>query len=143
MIGIQLDGDREFLDLYPDTSIRLRLENPLLSGAEKLSPGSFSLPFDLPTGDDSPRNSSKLKNPNVIENNESFVLQKANLFFDGVPFKRGNLKAQIGTDKNASSYFTFGLNTISPGFKNAKLRDVVNEEIAISTRPIIKRMFAF
>ena len=141
MIGIKLDGDDEFLDTEPDTAISMKIENPIFGDAERLSPGSFSYPFTLPGGDRSPKNSAKLKHPDVIENNQAYSLQKATLFVGGVPFRRGNLKAKSTDKKKFPSYFTFGLNTISEDFKKAKLRDVLDQQFVISSASITKKLY--
>jgi hypothetical protein len=134
MIGIQLEGDNEFLKTNRDTSISMRLENPIFFTADKISPGSYSLPFDLPN-----ENFEKLKNPQVIENSEDFIVERAALFFDGQPLKRGNINASTITDK-ISTFFTFGLSTISDEFKTAKLRDVVSDIITISSAPVVRKV---
>lgn len=147
MIGIQLDGDTEFLETPPGVSISVRLENPVLSEADRISPGSYSFPFNLPGGDKSPKNAAKLKNPDVIENNEAYTIQKATLFCSSapdsnvVPFKKGNLKAQESAMNKINSYFTFGLNSISEEFKTAKLRDVISETFLISDSAIQKTIY--
>jgi hypothetical protein len=141
MIGIKLDGQDSFLELFPDTSISIKLENPILGNAEKLSPGSFSLPFDIPGGDVNPKNSSLLKNPDVIENNEAYQTQKASLFYNGQPLKKGNLKSNTFDTKRINSYFTFGLNSLKNSFKTAKLRDIINETQTVSTDPVDKTIY--
>lgn len=141
MIGIKLDGEEEFLETKPDTSISIRLENPIFGDAEKLSPGSYSFPFDLPGGEQSPGNAQKLKNPDIIENNEAYQLQEATLFFEGVPFKKGNIRSSVSKKPNISSYFTFGLNSIHPSFKKARMQDVMNESLFISNTSITKHVF--
>lgn len=141
MIGIKLEGDSDFLELGPDTSISLKFENPILGGPDKLSPGSFSYPFDIPAGDISPSNAAKIKNPDVVENNQAYSLQEAGLYFDGIPFRKGNLKSTTSTKDKASSYFTFGMNTISPDFKTTKLRSVMAESIVIASSDIIKTVY--
>lgn len=143
MIGIKLEDVSEFLQTEPDTTISLRLENPIFGDAEKLSPGSFSLPFDIPGGDRSPDNSRLLKNPDVIGNAEAYQLQKATLYWDGVPFKSGNLKPK-GYDADSqsiSTYFTFGLRTISADLKAARLRDVLKETVTISLAGVEKKVY--
>lgn len=142
MIGIQLEGYDEFLETMPDTSIDLTLENPLF-GENKLSPGSYSFPFTLPAGTRSPRNAAKLKHPDVVENNEAYQLQKARLFFNGIPFRRGtgNLKTNTSDKGRASAYFTFGLSTLDHALKTAKLRDVVSAPVNISTEALDKTLY--
>lgn len=141
MIGIQLDGKETFLQTSPDLSISIRLENPILSDDDKLSPGSYSLPFELPGAEDSPSNATQLKNPDVIENNEAYQIQKGKLFFGGIPFKAGVMKAISSTPKKINTYFKFGLNSISEDFKTKNLRDVVAENIVISSSSITKKIY--
>lgn len=141
MIGIKLEDENEFLETEPDTVISIRLENPIFGDAEKLSPGSYSLPFNLPGGDRSPKNSQLLKNPDVIENAESYQIQKATLFWDGVPFRSGNLKPKRYANNSISSYFTFGLNALSADLKTAKLRDIIAETFIISSANIQKAVY--
>jgi hypothetical protein len=142
MIGIKLEGDTEYLDTLADTEIEINLENPLLGDAEKLSPGSYSIPFNLPGGEASPKNAAKLKDPDVIANTESYVVQKVDLFYDDQPYKRGTLKAKI-SDRNQSiqTNFFFGLNALSEDFKNARLRDVLNDNIVIDGASRLREVF--
>ncbi len=141
MIGIQLEGENDFLETAKDTSISLKLENPIFFDPDKISPGSYSLPFDIPGGDSSQINSAKLKNPDVLENNEVFVPLRASIFYDGVPFKRGKINLQEVINKKLRTYFTFGLNTISDTFKTAKLRDAISEAITINSDPVVRRVY--
>jgi hypothetical protein len=142
MIGIQLDGDSEFLETMPDTSIDLTLENPLLGDGDNfLSPGSFSLPFTIPAGEKSPKNAAKLKNPDVIENNAGYQIQKAQLFYDRIPFKKGDLKGKSTNKDRISAHFSFGLNSLSPGLKSARLRDLFDEQVVISNDPFNKEIY--
>lgn len=142
VIGIQLDGDTEFLDTQEDTSIEVTLNNPLLGDADVLSPGSYTLPFNLPSGILSPKNAAKLKHPEVLENNAAFALQGASLFIHGVPFKKGNIKSSATDDKNIlSSNFLFGLSQINPNIKTARLRDLLNEEVVISDVQRVKKIY--
>lgn len=142
MIGIQLDGDSDFLETTPDVSIDLTLENPLLGDDDGfLSPGSYSLPFDIPAGEESPRNAAKLKNPDVIENNRGYQIQEATLYFNRIPFRRGKLKGKATNRNRIFSYFTFGLNNISPDLKTTRLRDLFNETVVISNAAFHKEMY--
>ena len=147
MIGIQLDGDSEFLDTPPDVSISMRLENPLLTDDDKISKGSYTYPFRLPGGSKSEKNSKKLRNPDVIENSEVYVVQKATLFASSapdsnvIPFKKGVIKPLDSDAGSINSYFLFGLSTISDDFKTAKLRDVISENIQVSNTPITKKIY--
>lgn len=132
MIGIKLEGDTEYLDTYEDTEIELQLDNPLLGNADKLSPGSFTIPFNLPGGEASPKNAGKLNNPDVVANVETYTKQKAVLFYADIPYKSGTLKARSSDQRQAiNSNFFFGLNAIREDFKSARLRDVIAENIVI------------
>src|ERR1700754_3060187 len=133
MIGILLDDDTEFLDTAPDTVIDMVLENPFLGDDDdKLSPGSYTLPFNLPAGKSSPKNSAKLKHPDVLENNAGYQVQGARLFFKNIPFKSGTLKARSVSGNVVESNFSFGLNSLNPDLKTARIRDLVNNNIVIS-----------
>lgn len=141
MIGIKLEGDTDYLDTREDTSIDITLENPLLGDADRLSPGSYSLPFNLPGGDASPKNAKKLKNPDVLANNEAYAKQLADLFFDDIRYKSGILKSGSAKGNAIETYFTFGLNSLAPEMKTAKLRDLVNEDIIIDNSAITKKIY--
>lgn len=141
MIGIQLDGERDFLETLPDTKISMQLENPLLADGDKLSPGSFSLPFSLPGGNKSPGNAARLRNPDVIENNEAYQVQKAMLFYDGLPLKKGTLKASRSEGDEISANFLFGLSQVGDDFKTARLRDAISENIVIDASAITKKIY--
>lgn len=142
MIGIKLEGDNEYLDTLQDTEIELQLENPLFGDAERLSPGSLSIPFNLPGGEASPKNAGKFNNPDVIANVETYTKLKAGLFYSDVPYKSGTIKARVSNGKNTiETNFFFGLNAISEEFKKAKLRDVLNENIVIDATGITKEIY--
>jgi hypothetical protein len=134
MIGIKLDGEGEFLDTNENTSISLKLENPIFFDSDKISPGSYTLPFDVPR-----TNLPKLKNPQVIENNESYRPERATIFFDVVPFKSGKINLN-SLQEQVSTYFTFGLNGISDSFKDTDLRTVLNHTILIASNPVVKKV---
>jgi hypothetical protein len=141
-IGIKLNSSDTFLTLKPKPTIMLQLENPTLGGVDKLSPGSISFPFTLPGAEDAPENAAQLGNPDVVENKTKVVTAGAGLYYDGSLFKQGNLKLKDNQGKDIVSNFVFGLNTISPDFKNARLRDVVAEVINISSSNIQKIVYA-
>lgn len=141
-IGIKLEGDNEFLDTPEDIEIELQLENPILGDADRLSPGSFTLPFNLPGGDQSPGNAAKLKHPDVIASIESYVKQKAGLFIEGQPYKAGILKPRVSDERDRiQANFLFGLNSISEEFKKAKLRDVLDEVVIIDNEARLREVY--
>lgn len=142
MIGIKLEGDSELLETMPDTSIDMTLENPLFGEDDNfLSPGSYSWPFTIPAGEISPKNAAKLKNPDVIENNAGYQLQNAQLFYGGIPFKSGTLKGKSSSRDQIAAHFAFGLNSLSPALKTARLRDIFNETIVISNDAVTKEIY--
>ncbi len=140
MIAIQLENG-DYLDVPPEVALSLTLENPFISDDDRISPGSYTLPFQLPGGDASPSNAQKLNNPDVLESNQQFAIRKAKLFFDGVMMKQGTLKSYEANGNTIQSNFVFGLSQISPEIKTANLRDIVSEVRTISNNPVLKRIF--
>lgn len=142
MIGIKLVGDTEYLDTLQDTALEIHLDNPLLGDAERLSPGSFTIPFNLPGGKASPKNAARLGNPDVIENVSSYQVQKADVFVNQVPYKRGTLRAKSSLGSNIiETNFLFGLSTVSEKFKTSRLRDVMNELITIDSANRLREVY--
>lgn len=142
MIGIQLQGEAVPLDTEVTTEVELNLENPLLGDAERLSPGSVSMPFKLPGGEASPNNARQLNNPDVIANTQGYVRRAATLSVHGQPYKTGQLKARANdARKNIDANFLFGLNAISAEFKSAKLRDVLSENIVIDAADRLRAIY--
>lgn len=138
MIGIKI-GD-EFLEVSKDTRISLKLVNPLFN-EDNLSPGSLSLPFDLPSGDASPGNAVILGQPDVIENTEGFRKVAASLFFDGLPMKSGKLIVREHGDNKTNTNFNFGLGTISDEFKTKKVRNIIAQTITIDAATHAKKIY--
>jgi hypothetical protein len=139
MIGIQLE-DGSFLEIPSDLAISIKLENPIFGDFDKLSPGSYSLPFNLPVGKESEFNEVKLGHPSVIENFLKLRPFASKLFISSslnpgsiLPFKDGNIKLKAIDKINnlASTYFTFGFSTISADIKTKKLREVLDEEFLV------------
>ena len=133
MIGIKI-GD-EFLEVNKDTRISLKLVNPLFN-EDNLSPGSLSLPFDLPSGENSPGNAVTLGHPDVFENTEGFRKIAGSLFFDGLPMKTGKLIVREHGEGKTSTNFNFGLGTISDEFKTKKVRDITPPPPPLTTNQI-------
>lgn len=141
MIGVRMDDSANFLDVPPDASIEFKLENPIFADIDQLSPGSYTMPFTLPGGDVSPTNSKELKNPDIIENIEAFTKQGAKVFYDGNLFKKGKIKAKTVNGDQITANFIFGLSTVSDEFKTKKLRDIVAENIVISSTSLVKKVY--
>lgn len=138
MIGLKISGKNA--EMNPGTSISMKLVNPIFND-DNLSPGSYSMPFELPGGEVSPVNAAIFKNPDVIENVEEFVKQDADLSFDGVLFKKGKIRLKSVSPKILSAHFTFGLSAISDEFKTKKLRDLLDEVIVIDNTAITKKIY--
>lgn len=138
MIGLKIDG--QIAELNPDTRIDIKLVNPLFN-EETLSPGSYTLPFDMAGGEVSPINASIFKNIDVIESQEKFTRRDAAVFFDGVLFKKGKIKAQTVSSSMITSKFTFGLSSISEEIKTKKIRELLAEEIVIDASNVAKKIF--
>lgn len=138
MIGIKI-GD-EFLEVSKDTRISLKLVNPLFN-EDNLSPGSLSLPFDLPSGENSPGNAVILGHPDVIENVEGFRKIAGSLFFDGLPMKAGKLIVREHGEGKTNTNFNFGLGTISDEFKTKKVREIIAQTITIDAGAHPKKVY--
>lgn len=138
MIGIEVNG--EFLDLYPTTRINLKLFNPIF-GDNNIIPGSYTIPFDIPGGDSSPKNARILKNPDVIENPESRTNHIATLYIDGVKYKKGQLSTVKAGNKQINCKFTFGIATISEDIKTIKITEICDEEIVMASNSFTKQIY--
>jgi hypothetical protein len=137
MIGLKINGENA--ELKPDTRIDIKLVNPLFN-EDTLSPGSYTLPFELAGGEVSPINATIFKNLDVIENQEKFSRQEAQILFDDVPYKKGKIKAKTISPSIISTNFIFGLSTLSDEIKTKKIRELVAEEIVIDDSAITKKI---
>jgi len=131
MIGIEIIGTGEFLELFDNTVVDLRLKNPLFAD-DDIIPGSISLPFEVPGGQPSPRNSRLLKNPDVVSNLLAPVKTPARLWYEGNPWKTGELIVQKANPRTVSLNFRFGLTTTSEEFKTLRIRDLVAEDVVMN-----------
>lgn len=138
MIGIEVNG--EFLDLFPDTRINLKLINPIF-GDNNIIPGSYTIPFDIPGGDTSPKNARILKNPDVIENPEARINQIATLYFDGVKYKKGTLSTVQAGKKRITCKFTFGIATISEDIKTTRITEICDESVVMASNSFTKQIY--
>jgi hypothetical protein len=130
MNGIKVNG--EFLELFPDANVDITLRNPIFAD-DQIIPGSYSIPFNIPFGESSPKNTRILGNLQVIENVSRLRETDAYCFYDGLKFKKGKLV--IGDiDHQARKLevnFKFGLTTLD-GIKTTKLSSVVDETIVLN-----------
>jgi len=130
MIGIQYNN--QWFDLLPETRIQLALKSPLFAD-DNIIPGSYSLPFDLPFGDASPKNTAMLQHIDVVENTVRVRKIEVKLFYDFNHYKTGILEiGEINLEGNRlSTNFKFGLSLLED-IKTLKLRDVVDEVIVLN-----------
>lgn len=138
MIGLNING--EYADLRPDERISFKLMNPLFEEGDTLK-GSYTLPFNLAGSDSSPRNASLFKNPHVLENTEVYPNLDAGIDYDGIPYRKGKIRAKTVSGDRITTNFIFGLSTISDEFKTKKIRDIIREEVVIDAAHITKRIF--
>jgi hypothetical protein len=132
-------GD-QFLDLPKDLSVELEMNNPLLN-ENNLSPGSVSLPFDLPSENASPKNGRLLNVPDVLENVEGFRKIDAELLVSDIPLKKGKLIVREASRKKISANFNFGLTNVADDFKTKKIRSLLDETITIGNGAIEKCVY--
>jgi hypothetical protein len=128
MIGIEIT-EGEFLDLYPNTRISLKLNNPLFGDGDFI-PGEYSLPFEIPLSD---RNVQILKNPDVIKNRlKQRKYTNVRIWYDGLQFKKGTLTiSNVLPGKRAAASFTFGLSTIAESLKTTPIKEVCADVIEL------------
>jgi hypothetical protein len=137
---IQLKVGDEYLELPPDLTINLKLNNPLFN-EDNLSPGSYSLPFTLPVANKSQTNHRILNYTDVIETLNTFKKVDAQLLFKDIPLKRGQLVADTLTNQTINANLKFGLTTLDEGIKTKKLRDVIDDEVVVGTSPCAKTVY--
>lgn len=133
MIGIEIIGTREFLDLAPNTRLNLKWVNPIFAD-DNVIPGSYSLPFSIPFGEKSPKNTRLLKHADVLENTVSKKQVNARLYFDLNKFRTGLLvlgDASKETDTLSVNFKYGGLSALE-NIKTMKLAEVVDETIELN-----------
>jgi hypothetical protein len=130
----------EYLDLPPDAKMRLVLNNPIFADGS-LVPGDYSLPCEIPVGENSPKNTRILKSPQVIENNRGQrIFKNAVFMFDGCKIAKGDLNVTDVNDRKTSTNFLFGINALAKDFKSVKIRDICNDTVVISSNDFTKRV---
>jgi hypothetical protein len=137
MIAIYHYATGLYFDLSPDTRISLVLNNPIFADGD-IIPGDYSLPFDLPGGEASPRNAFILGHPDVPETANFTRYHAVRLEYDNNKYKNGTL---VVSDASASKYpvnFKFGFAALSEEFKEKKITDICSEVITIASNAYIK-----
>lgn len=136
MIELKIDG--EFVDLAPNAKVNVRINNPFFTD-DDIIPGDYSLPFDLASPEMSGKNSAIFGNNDAPESTDSFKRKPAELFYDGVLFKKGEvINREVGDRMQVN--MRFGMATIAEGFKALKLRDLMDEPIVIDASSVTKKV---
>lgn len=121
------------LQLADDASISLKLNNPIFAD-DNFIPGDYSFPFDLPGGDSSPKNANILEHPDIPDNHKNrFEIQDVELSLENNIFRKGTLLVDKANNTRYSANFRWGMKNIGDNFKNFKIRDLVDEQITITT----------
>jgi hypothetical protein len=139
MIQIYVPGKGN-IQLADDTSISLKLNNPIFAD-DNFIPGDYSFPFNLPGGDASPDNAWILEHPDIPDNHKNrFELQDVELSLENNIFRKGTLLIDKANNTRYSANFRWGMKNISDDFKNYKIRDLVDEQITITTETYYKKV---
>jgi hypothetical protein len=137
MIGIKVND--EFLDLFPEMQISLKLRNPIFAEGN-IIPGSYSLPFELPCEDVSPKNDRILNKPaEVTRHLRKRVYEDVIIYFDNNQLKKGKMIIKNVNDGVASCTFQFGLSTVSEELKTVYVKDIIAEEMVLNAATYIKK----
>jgi len=142
MISIKLPTG-EYLDLFPDTAITMKLNNPIFAD-NNIIPGSYSLPFNIPFGEASEHNARIMGHYDVISSTDANKqIENVTIFFDHVFYKKGTIKLGVFTEnsKSLAVNFTFGLAALSDDFKTITLKELLDDPIVIDTTAITKKIY--
>ena len=122
MIGIKVNG--QFLKLFPDTRIQLKLNNPMFNESGKV-PGIYTIPFEVPN-DELGYNASLLGAADLVENADDVVgtEKPATVYFDGAPLYTGVVKVEPTEDDKLQVTFLAGLRSVAEDFKDVKLKNL-------------------
>lgn len=138
MIGIRI-GD-EFLDVPSNVRVSLQLNNPVLA-EDNLSPGSLSMPFELPGGESSPKNAAVLGNPDVQEVPGGTRKFNCELLLHDIRYKAGKLLVREAGGNVITANFNFGLKSLSEEFKTKRVREIISETITIDSASHNKEVY--
>lgn len=132
MIQIEIPG-KGFLQLPASAALSLRLNNPIFADDDFI-PGDYSFPFDVDAGDSNGHNANLLSHPDVPENAAgTYEIPGVNLYIDHLLYRTGKLVVSKSTGNKASLNFSWGINNIRADFGTTKIRDLVEEEVVITT----------
>lgn len=139
MIGLQIND--EFIDLFPDTKINLILNNTIFLD-DDIIPGSISIPFDIPGPEISGRNARIIGGADMVEHTiRSLLFKNTILWFDGIPYKKGDFKINPVSGQKFTGNFIFGLQTISTDFKKKKIREIMDETITMTAETFSRKVY--
>lgn len=139
MIQIEIPG-KGFLELPQHASINLKFNNPIFADNDFI-PGDYSFPFDIPAGEKNGYNAWLLAHPDIPENAAgTYEIQNVKLYIDQNLFKEGSLIVKKASREKYSINFRFGFKNIREDFGSYKIRDLVDEDITITTETYYKKV---
>ncbi|NJO92112.1 MAG: hypothetical protein HC831_26425 [Chloroflexia bacterium] len=126
MYGLRINS--AFLDLLPESSISLELNNPIF--ADDIIPGSFSLPFDLPLTD---RNRQVLGYPELLNlsGRPAVKIRNVELWILGIPWRSGELILRGFQNGNYRTNFQTDTSLLAEKFNNLNLRELNHETVQL------------
>lgn len=136
MIGFQVNG--EFLDLTENGQIEFNRNTPL-SQQDGFIIDDYTLPFTFPN---TPKNMRILGWPHIVENADRNPAKwDCVMYFNGVPRRNGELRAQKPINRNVISLtFYSGVSVIGEAFRNVSLREILTQEFVIHELEIFKSL---
>lgn len=136
MLAIEVNG--EFLDLKSSIKYQFDAYSPLFQ-TDGVIKDDTTIPFIIEATD---KNKRILKNPQLIENFETFKPRyTAKLWWKGVPKLTGQLRIdEVVSNDEISIYLTFGLSEIAADLRERSLRDIMDELIVIHDTDFDKRV---
>jgi hypothetical protein len=120
MIDFRINATGESLDLYPDTTLSLEINNPLFD--TDVIKGALAYPFDFP---DTPRNRKILGFPAELLNIITVASHIASdLYINGMLFKSGTLIILKQVDSKITTSFVAGIGAINSIISNKNLPQI-------------------
>lgn len=139
MIQIEIPG-KGFLQMPENASIGLKLNNPVFAD-NNFIPGDYSFPFDISGGDFNGHNAWLLAHPDIPENATGiYEIPDVKLYIDQNLYRTGTLIINKASSGKYSINFRFGFKNIRSDFGSFKIRDLIDEEIVITTETYNKQV---
>ena len=138
MIGIKVY--EQWLQLNPDTVVPWRLNSPIFND-DNIIEGSYTLPFVIPVGKDSPYNDALLGFPGLPENAGSKKEHPAEIFFDGLLLFSGILVIKSGSANQATANFKIGIAKYKSLLQSITIPELVREEIVLDAANLVRWIY--